>query len=380
MAGEDVKIGALRRRRNLVDALTQQGMQGSQGQMVGQVYVAPSWLEAFSRPLSALAGAYAGQKMDEEEAQLQQQKSQGLADVLAGLQGKQGMDFTSAALSSEYPEAQALGLKNFEYGLNPRNQEKFGTSMQLGSDPVTGELVNVLTSNRGNQKVSQYKPFEKPTFVGGEAVIPSQAVPGQLYGREPKGVTVNTNLPKQESAFGKKMGEKDAERYDNANTILQNEASQADMINRIKQLEELPVLRGGLAPLAVKAAQIGATLGVPVPEQISNAEQLDAIIEGAVVQFIQQGGRGITDEEGKRMVKTWPGLLQTAEGAKKVRQQMEEINARNIRQAKTTQKILSERYPDAFPKQQGRSVTRTGRTADGRKVVQYSDGSIEYGD
>ncbi|HGM5043078.1 TPA: hypothetical protein ACKPZV_000234 [Stenotrophomonas maltophilia] len=61
-----------------------------------------------------------------------------------------------------------------------------------------------------------------------------------------------------------------------------------------------------------------------------------------------------------------------------------EVNARNVEQLKAFMKDLRQQI-QAAPAQPatsgsvGRSVTRRGRTPDGRTVVQYSDGTIEYG-
>lgn len=61
-----------------------------------------------------------------------------------------------------------------------------------------------------------------------------------------------------------------------------------------------------------------------------------------------------------------------------------EVNARNVQQLKAFMKDLRQQIqtspaqaPAAAP--QGRSITRRGRAPDGRSVVQYSDGTIEYG-
>jgi hypothetical protein len=61
-----------------------------------------------------------------------------------------------------------------------------------------------------------------------------------------------------------------------------------------------------------------------------------------------------------------------------------EVNARNVEQLKAFMKDLRQQIQTS-PSQgapsapAGRSVTRRGRASDGRAVVQYSDGTIEYG-
>lgn len=354
----DIVQGNVKRRRGLVDAMTQQALTPSKGQMIGQVYVGPGLLDALSKPLAALAGNYAGSQLDKEELSNSQARQSALVDALSGLQNQPGTPgFTTEALGSQFPELQAAGMKNLDAQLSPKSLESY-------SSPVMDAQGNLIqTSNRGNVRQTGIKGYVKPEREvkivnnpdGTQSYVSIDAntgdvtpIEGEAYVRPPAQTNINTNLPKQEGEFGKTLGKKDAERYDAANTILSNEANQADMINRLKELESQPVMRGGLSDLAVKVSQIGSSLGVPVPESITNAEQANAVIQQAVVAFIQQGGRGITDEEGRRMVKTWPNLLLTPGGAKQVREQMEEINQRNIRQAKTTQNVIRKRYPDAF--------------------------------
>jgi len=360
----DIAQQGIQRQRGLIDTLAQQAMQQTPGRMVGQVYVGPGLLDALSKPLMGLAAGYMGNKLNGEEVANSQARQTGLMEALSGLQGKQGTpEFTTQAVGSQFPEAQMMGLKNFEAQLSPKNQESYGAPI-MGAN---GKLYQ--GSNRGGLKDTGVQGYIKPenklqitengdgTYglssvdLNSGTAVP---VPGvSPYVRPPAQTNINNNMPKQEGQFGKTLGQKDAERFDASNTVLANAAERSSMIDRVKALESSPVIRGAGAPFAVKAAQIGATLGIPVPENISNAEQLDAIIQTAVVKFIQQGGRGITDEEGQRMVKTWPGLLQTPEGAKKVREQMEEMNGQDIKRAKTTQSYLQQRYPEAFPGGQG---------------------------
>lgn len=364
----DVKIGSLKRRRGLLDALTQQSMTPDAGRMVGQIYVGPSLLDALAKPLTAAIANYGQERLDKQENQLARERQSGLVDALMGLPQGGGMDFTQAAMSSDYPEVQKLGEANFLAGLKQQQTpEKFGTSFQtvIGAD---GKPQLVQLGNRGTQNImSGMSPYQEPSFGNVKTIQRPDGSLGYIavdksgqtkeiegvdaYQRPPAQTNINLNN-KQESAFGQQLGKKDAERYDAANTVLANEANQMDMIGRVKALEESPMLRGGAAPLGIKAAEIAHTFGIEIaPDAVANAEQLDAVLQQAVVNFIQQGGRGITDEEGKRMMKTWPGLLQTAQGAKQVRMQMEEINRRNIRQAQVTQKAIRQRYPDAFQSQ-----------------------------
>lgn len=379
----DIAQGNIKRKRGLVDALQAQSLTPSQGGMVGQVYVGPGLLEALSKPLLALASNYAGGNLDKEELQNSQSRQSALVDALSGLQNQPGTSgFTTEALGSQFPELQQAGMANLQAQLSPRAQESY-------TAPVMDAQGNLQQfSNRGNVKNTGVQGYNKPSYGNVKTVIGAdgtpqlmaidnegntKVLPGEAYIKPPAQTNINNNMPKQEGSFGKKLGEKDAERYDNANTILQSEGRMTDMISRIRNLEDSPVLRGGLADLGIKAAEIGSSLGFKTPEKVANAEQLRAILQQGVVDLIKEGGRGITDEDAKRMQQTWPDLLQTPEGARQVRQQMEEINARNIRQAKTTQNVLKQRYPDAFPQAAGstQNAPQQGDVVDG---YQYQGG------
>lgn len=356
----DIVQGNISRRRELLDALTKQSLTPSQGQMVGQVYVGPSLLDALSKPLMALAGSYAGSSLDKEEAANSQARQSALVDALSGIHAQPGTaDFTREAVGSNLPEVQQMGLKNFEALLSPKNIETYGAPVATGP---SGELTQF--SNRGRPLKSGVNAYQKPDnklqivtnpdgTQGLMAVDPNQGIANPIEGvtpyvRPPAQTNINNNMSKQEGQFGKTLGQKDAERFDASNTALQNESAMQSTIQRFKAFEDLPVLRGGLAPLATKAAQIGATLGIPVPENISNTEQLNGLVQNMVVEFIKQGGRGITDEEGQRLVESVPGALSSPEGAKKLRMLMEDISQKNIRRAKATQGYMRQRYPEAF--------------------------------
>lgn len=355
----DIAQSNIKRRRGLVDALTEQSLTPSKGGMVGQVYVGPGLLDALSKPLMALAGNYAGQGLDKEELTNSQDRQSALVEALSNLQSQPGTSgFTTEALGSQFPELNTAGMASLSAQLSPRNIESYGAPVAT----ATGDLAQF--SNRGNVLNTGMKAYQKPSFGNVKTVVNEDGTTGyiaiddagnvkpidaQAYVRPPAQTNINNNMPKQESSFGKKMGEKDAERYDAANAALASEGRMTDMISRIKSLEDSPVLRGGLADFGIKAAEIGSSLGFKVPEKVANAEQLRAILQQGVVDLIKEGGRGITDEDARRMQQTWPDLLQTPQGARQVRQQMEEINARNIRQAKTTQNVLRQRYPEAFP-------------------------------
>ncbi len=373
----DIAQGTIGRQRGLIDALTQQSLTPSKGQMVGQVYVGPSLLDALSKPLMALAANYAGGNLDKEELANSQARQGALVEALSGLQNQPGSPgFTTEALGSQFPELQKAGMANLAAQLSPRAQESYTAPTMDAS----GNLVQF--SNRGSVKNTGIQGYVKPdnqlkivqnadgtqSYASIDANTgASKVIPGEAYVRPAAQTNINNNMPKQEGQFGKTLGQKDAERYDASNTVLQNEAKTQATIGRLQALENEPMFRGGAAPLINKLTSIASTFGLnPTPEESANAEKLQALVESSIVDLIKEGGRGITDEDARRQANTMANQMLTPGGAVKVREQMSNISNQNVRQAKAVQGYLRNRYPDAFPASSGQqSAPQAGDVMDG---------------
>lgn len=337
----DIVQGNIKRRRGLVDALTQQSLTPDQGGMVGQVYVGPGLLQALAKPLQALAGSYAGANLDKEEAANSQARQSALVDALAGMQSQPGSaGFTNEALGSQFPELQAAGMKSLDAQLTPGTKEKWGTSPQQMKDPSTGRLVDVLVSNQGNiRPVQGYESYEKPNFVRGEAVIPSQAVPGQLYGEGPKGTQV-TIQNTQEGARDKQLGQEEAKQIVAAREMRSAAQRTFNMATKLEEIDKNGVLSGPTAAPAVYAARLAEGLGVQLsPEvqaKIANTEQFDVVSGKEISDMVlnSSAGRGFTDTDREFVAKTFPTLMQTPEGRKKAITYLKDFSLRSAKQGK----------------------------------------------
>lgn len=360
----DIAQGNISRRRGLVDALQQQSLTPSQGGMVGQVYVGPGLLEALSKPLAALASNYAGGNLDKEELANSQARQSGLVEALSQLQNQPGTPgFTSEALGSQFPELQKAGMANLQAQLSPRAQESY-------TAPVMDAQGNLQQfSNRGNVKNTGVQGYEKPSFGNVKTVIGAdgtpqlmaidnegntKVLPGEAYIRPPAQTNINNNMPKQESSFGKTLGEEDAKRYSVANDDLKGASAMTDLIGRLDSMKDQPMLWGPASSLATKAATVASILpGVKMPAVVSNTEQLSAIVEGYLKDMIAAGGRGFTDEDAKRVAKSIGGTGASKEGFVQSLQSLKQSNDQFIRRAQTVQSVLKKRYPDAFPQENG---------------------------
>ena len=351
----DVQQNNIDRRRSLLDALTQQSLTPQRGQMAGQVYVGPGLLDALARPLAALAAGYGNQSLNQDELANSQARKQGMQDDLASLQGKTGSDFSTAALGSDNTLIQQVGEKSLLNAMAPKKPESFKLQTVAGPD---GKPSFAQVGDYGTIKpVSGVNPYEAPQFVGGEAVIPSQAVPGQLYGRDPAprvnnqiSVTPQFMQGVEEKQMSKDIADVHKTRYANALQVLDSSQDTQDMLNQIQQLEGLPRLSGTGADLALKAARIGSIFGVQMPEKVVNSAQLDSIVKTQLLQFIRQGGRGITNEEGERFLEAHPNITQDPESAKALRIMLQNASDRSVRRAKlTVQQIENRNGPDIKP-------------------------------
>lgn len=317
----DEKLRSLRSRRDLLQAMTERGMQPAKGQMVGQVYVGPSLLDTIAGPLMALAGQYGQERLNKEEDSLMRERNAGLVEAMSGLQGKQGMDFTTSALSSDYPEIQDLGRMNFAASLKEQNRPvRYGKSLQTVSGP-NGELVNVLVGDDGSIKqVENFTPYEKPQFVGGEAVLPSKVTIGQLYGREPQGTKVNINMPELESARDKKLGALEAEQIDAARQKRLAAQRTFNMAEQLEKLDRGGVLSGPTAKPAMFVGQLARGLGFSLPPEtqqiLTNSENYDQTIGTQLADMIlnSSAGRGFTDTDREYVKNSFPSLMQSPEG------------------------------------------------------------------
>jgi hypothetical protein len=265
---------------------------------------------------------------------------------LGGLQ-----NLISGGLASSFPEVQGIAQKVLAAQLS-RKPETFSPQTVIGPD---GNPTQILQGSYGTQKASGYNPAtENRVSSGGQVYNPLTVKPGDMLPIRPQNqqnITLNPTVMQgtEEKQFSKTLGQKDAERVDTAQKTLDTQGEMNDIIQRFKQFESLPVLRGPTADWGVKAAQFGSTFGIPVPEGISNAEQFQQLAKSYVTSLVQQGGRGFTDEDAKNAMKSLVDLGNSPEGAKKMRMTLEDANSRAVKRAQQTLQIMSQRYPEVKP-------------------------------
>lgn len=335
MPSYESQRAALDRRRKLIETMMARGMEPQQGIMAGRIYVPPSPLSALTPALTMLAGGKAQEGLDIKDEELAQQQRQAQIQALQEImaQKQAGGDWMTSALGNQDPMIQKLGQSGFEESLKPRELKEYQGQLY---NPVSGEL---------GPKLPRSKKFAAHR---GQLYDPETGELGGMIGTAPAAPTTNVNVfqGKEESKFGQVLGQKNAERVDAALETIRSSSQTQDLLGRLKQLEGLPVLRGGAAPPIVKLVEIASTFGIEPGENVANAEVLQSLIEDRVTQYVLSGGRGITDEDAKRLQRALPDITKTAEGARRFRILLEEITGRNMKRASQTLDIMEKRYPE----------------------------------
>lgn len=190
MATDDLQARQrrLERRQAMADALMAQSMQAPQGQMVSGHYVAPSPLEYLAKAGQQFLGRRSQANLDQQQTDLDTEQRQLMTTALQDYLNNRDSDPRSAATlaaTSEYAPIQQLGMAELKELNKPETWKTGGTAR----DPATGELVDVLISNRGNQRRSEFASAPEMRVAGGEVYDPRSVQPGQRVGRDPGQLT-----------------------------------------------------------------------------------------------------------------------------------------------------------------------------------------------
>lgn len=336
MADFDSRREALRRRKALLDSLVEKAAGPiSPGQMVGDHFVPIGLGQALAPAIQSLAAGYAGQRVDKEAAALEKERTAALVAELQRVQGLPQNEQPAALAASEFAETREMGNKALLKALEPKELKMFEGTLY---DPYTGKQGPKIEGRR-NLKAHRGQLYDPQTgeLVGGQV---GQAAPGN---------TTTINMPAMESAFDKKLGQVAAE-----GTVEQLVTQRQQVVNNINQVQKLreissqEMLSGRLAPLGVFISQLGASLGIPVSEKLANSARYDAAFQQPVTQMILAGGRGITNEEGERIAKTWAPLWESPEGRAKILDDLEQLNMRQYQQIESAAQTLQQQNPRAY--------------------------------
>lgn len=382
---------SLKRRRALLDAMTQQNMQsqiqggGNYGLGQALAKIGTAWT------LKNKAG-----KLEEESSANREAYNKGLGGevdkYLTTRQGGQvnlpgptedGSPLTGqmpgdpraaivAAMTSRFPEMQGLGKMELA-NLGKQEQETFGNPVtERGPD---GKLVSVQYGNKGTRRpVQGAVPFEKPMVVNEQLVDPAtppgtdfrttynqpESINGDLYQREarPGGPLKKLdNAPKVSVGVGgpvihagqKKISEAWATKAtEDVQAMAESARGSVKLLSQLNQLEQsgrAGVLSGPTATPAMFLSGLAKSLGVPINEaQLANSQTFDAAATAAWQDMIKQAGgnRGVVKEEAQRIMVMVPQLVQSPQGRAQITAYLRQAAQENIKDAQTAQKQLGE--------------------------------------
>jgi hypothetical protein len=184
--------------------------------------------------------------------------------------------------------------------------------------------------------------------------------------------------PSPSKKFTETFGANIATQFDNLYTQAQSAESSLDLSRRLQPLLNNPKFISGT--LGNVRLEIAKALGLPGAEE---TQAYFAGIGGQVAQIIKSfgAGTGLSDADRKFAERMAGGSEElTVEAIKKIVRLNNEaskfvINRYNKRRSELGKE--EPKLPDYYP--EIRAIVREG-TADGRRVVEYSDGTIEYAD
>lgn len=266
-----------------------------------------------------------------------------------------------------------------------------------GADPAKGIAVNgkiVSPYSMGTEVPKQLSPDSVVAMGPGGALVPNAPViqaKSQIAaaGKPVTNVSVNTANKPMLTEIGKGVGEQVINDFGGARSAVQ-------VLNNVEQMKQGlgNAILGPGAGARVKLSQIGQVLGVngkDTTEQLQNTRNL---MQGLARQELAAAGgmkgqgqiteaeRGILrraesgqiDELTKPEVET---LLNALSKTANYRINLHQQNLQRLKKDPNAAGVVD--YMNVQPPTTQRSVVRTG-TLNGRKVVQYSDGTTDYAD
>lgn len=338
---------ALERRQKLIDAMIGGQQQISPGQMVSGHYVPAGPLQALAGVGQGIAGALMQKASDKESVALDQERASLMSEALRKAKTQEIPDQIDTYMNSGDPALQEMAMALMKESSKPESFK--GLTTVRGPD---GKPMLVQAGNRGSVKqVEGMLPYERPMAVRGEVLDPMTMQSYGMYGQADPGTNVNvTNfMPAQETAYSKETGKQVAGRtVDQLLVQREQVVNNFNQVQKMKQIANEGLVSGRLAPLGVFIGQTLSSFGVPVPEKLANAEQYDAAFQQPITQMILAGGRGITNEEGERIAKTWAPLWSSAEGRMKILQDLEQLQRRKFQSIEQATEHLREQRPDTY--------------------------------
>lgn len=391
----------------LLDTLTAQTPQGEQirsgllGLGMGLLGGSTGHYGQFAPALAmGLGGMQRGMQDTRENQMREQQLAQ--AQAFRDLQARQ--------LQGEI--AQQEGFRNFFTGGGSGGAQSFPAGQASGN--AAGALNDRIQQaiNSGNPALmdwgfkaqSAFAQNNKPTTLM-QNIAAAGLRPGTpeyqqavLAGTR-NGTTVNVGAG--EKSFDVESGKLFAKRYDDIATQANSANSMLGLLDLAQVGLDSGVRTGSMGSAEQSVRQLGAALGVGDADKLAGGELLAAVSNRmALMMRSPDSGMGmpgaVSDRDLSFLKEANIGLDRSPAGNEAMLGAFRKLEQRKLDIAELADQYVQangrldagfnqevRKYANENPmfggeKQDARSVSRTGRTADGRRVVQYSDGTIEY--
>jgi hypothetical protein len=354
------------RNRQIADMLRQQSQTPMQGQMVGQIYVPPSWTQGLAKLVQGYQSGQMNKQADTDSralaAQLMQRNQSDAQNFMNAVQGstpeQQGNNpsaYTPAQQGSpDFQKAISIGMQNpmlmpmaqklMEQRMVPKvpkwekvekpnpdgsttlgyvdanSPNPWATFQPGGTGPVKGIAVNGQIVNPFQMGQTIPKQAEAPN-PGTNLVIPGPG--GEMVPNKPliearkaiaKSGATNVNVDTAQKPFlnavGKEMGEELVSDFRGA------KSAQATLANARQIESALPkVISGPGAGVRVKLSQIGEMIGVNGADETEKLQNTRSLIQGLARQELAAAGsmKGqgqITDNERALLQRAEAGTIQ----------------------------------------------------------------------
>ena len=349
----DLENEQLARRQKIADALMT-------GQLVGQAPRAQAgqagWvsaLQGFMPAIHAMAGQYAGGKVDADRAKLTERFDSDLKTGMEAFQQTSRTDRNKAiqdAMASNHPLLREYAMKEAarkqEGGLKP--------SDLVGISDPTSVLQNQQDTTKWLPKREKlesvdgvaYDPSTRETVALGGAKPETVKIDGDLYQRNPTTgklskldnatkVTVPVNVNSAQKAGLSAYFTNAAKKVDELGAIAGQAQNNMQSIAELRNLDSQGIFSNVTTGPATFLANLGQAAGIPVnTAKLGNTESYNAITtdlwQGLVAKY--GGNKGVTKEEAIEIKKMLPLAANSPQARQQMFRILENVAVRQVKQ------------------------------------------------
>lgn len=386
----DLELENLSRRRKLAESL--QGVRAPTGSSTGRIFAPPQQGEYLATLVQALLGRKVAKDVGKSEKALDERRRADTQKFLRDIAAAQQPDeldtpvlSTAIPIASGDPAEDAARVARVQSGLDTagevaqigeqdqrqrrlaaalRGTELGGVPAMIGTNLLASEFANrappedftlgagdVRFSGRTGREVARGAPKTAPEDKLLIDVVDPRSPLGyttigrkewEELGRPPQfhrpAATSTVNLPPEESAESKKVGEHFGTLYGSLQDNARTARTAIGKLDRIEQLSK-GLGTGALTPSLATMASYAQSLGITLDPNLDAKQAIIALSNEMALAFRNPaGGEGmpgaLSDKDREFLVSITPNLAQTAEGRKLIIETRRTIEQRKLVEAK----------------------------------------------